>query len=190
MRDITKQKKAAEKLKESRKKVETIVTNSPVGIFVIDGEKQKIVDTNPAGEALLGLKRSQILNKRCQGFLCQEPEGCCPVLDLKVPVKCFEREIFNQKGQRTRILTSIVPMDVGGKEHLVHFCLDIQDQKIVHDQLIAEQREKINLFNTLPSIIVGVSSSGTVIHWNLMAEKIFCIPAKDVIGKPFHEVRY
>ncbi|MBN2429383.1 MAG: PAS domain S-box protein [Deltaproteobacteria bacterium] len=187
MRDITTQKKAAEKLKESQKKVETIITNSPVGIFVIDGEKQIIVDTNPAGEALLGLKRSQILSKRCRGFLCQEPEGRCPVLNLKETVKCFEREIRNPKGQRTRALTSIVPMEVGGKEHLVHFCLDIQDQKIVHDQLIAEQREKINLFNALPSIVVGVSSSGIVMHWNLMAEKVFSIPAKDIIGKAFHE---
>jgi PAS domain-containing protein len=40
MIDLTREKRAQEKLRENRKIAETIKTNSPVGIFVIDGEKQ------------------------------------------------------------------------------------------------------------------------------------------------------
>lgn len=112
--------------------------------------KSKIVDTNPAGGAFLGLKRSEIVRRSGREFLCwQAAEGGCPFLNLDTPVHCLEKEMLNRNDEPTPVLVSIVPLYVRGKKHLVHFCLDIRKQKAVHNRLLAEQREKVKLIRGL-----------------------------------------
>jgi PAS domain-containing protein len=111
--------------------------------------KSKIVDTNPAGGAFLGLKRSEIVRRSGREFLCWQPEGGCPFLNLDTPLHRLEKDMLNRNDEPTPVLVSIVPMHVRGKKHLVHFCLDIREQKAVHNRLLAEQREKVKLIRGL-----------------------------------------
>lgn len=44
------------------------------------------------------------------------------------------------------------------------------------------------LVNSLPTVVIGVSESGKVTHWNIAAESMTGIEGESTIGKPFSEV--
>lgn len=68
VRDITDRKRAEETLAESEAKYRGLVASAPDGIFVVDTQGG-ILDVNPAGEALIGRDRGQIVGHKLAEFI-------------------------------------------------------------------------------------------------------------------------
>ena len=68
VRDITDRKRAEETLAESEAKFRRLVASAPDGIFVVDTQGS-ILDVNPAGEALIGRDRGQIVGHKLAEFI-------------------------------------------------------------------------------------------------------------------------
>ncbi|TLZ55429.1 MAG: PAS domain S-box protein [Methanobacteriota archaeon] len=77
VRDITDRKRAEETLAESEAKFRRLVASAPDGIFVVNTQGG-ILDVNPAGEALIGRDRGQIVGHKLAEFI---PEERVSVMD-------------------------------------------------------------------------------------------------------------
>ncbi len=71
LEDITGQKEAEEKLKESRDKYLSYIDNSPVGLFVVD-KNWVCIEVNPAACEMTGYKRGEILNNSISVIIPEE----------------------------------------------------------------------------------------------------------------------
>lgn len=61
-RDITEQKRAQERLRESEAKYRTLIEHAPDGIFLVDATTGQFLDCNPQGLRLFGYSREKMLS--------------------------------------------------------------------------------------------------------------------------------
>lgn len=54
-------------------------------------------------------------------------------------------------------------------------------------EYLQENKEKKQLMEAIPSMLIGVSEEGKIIQWNLSAEKTLGIGSINVMGKPFKQ---
>ncbi len=69
--------------------------------------------------------------------------------------------------------------------HAVVVSRDITEQKRGAEALQQAHARNEQLLTAISSILIGVSSSDRITHWNAPAEIAFDIPATDIIGQPF-----
>ena len=58
----------------------------------------------------------------------------------------------------------------------------IKKRKIAKRTIKEAHREINHLISSLPTILIGLTRENEIIHWNTVAEKIFKIPATEVVG--------
>jgi PAS domain S-box-containing protein len=58
----------------------------------------------------------------------------------------------------------------------------IKKRKIAKRTIKEAHREINHLISSLPTILIGLTRENEIIHWNTVAEKVFKIPAAEVIG--------
>lgn len=58
----------------------------------------------------------------------------------------------------------------------------IKKRKIAKRTIKEAHREINHLISSLPTILIGLTHKNEIIHWNAVAEKVFQIPATEVIG--------
>ena len=64
----------------------------------------------------------------------------------------------------------------------------INDLKRTEAELAKTRNYLSNIIDSMPSILIGVDTSCRVTQWNMEAEKVTAIPAKDVLGRTIVEV--
>ncbi|MCP4541248.1 MAG: PAS domain S-box protein [Chloroflexi bacterium] len=77
--------------------------------------------------------------------------------------------------------------DKGTVTHIVIVSRDITESKHAADALQKAHAQNQQLLVSISSILIGVSSSDQITHWNTSAEAAFNMPVADTIGKPFLE---
>ncbi len=60
---------------------------------------------------------------------------------------------------------------------------DITERKIIEEELFRTKNYIRNIIDSMPSVIIGVNSSGEIVHFNSKAEENSIIPAKYLLGK-------
>ncbi|MGZ7160910.1 MAG: PAS domain S-box protein, partial [Methanobacterium sp.] len=92
--DISRGKKAENRLKENEEYLKTIFATVQTGIIVIDSKSKEIIDVNKAASNLIGLSRDEIIGKVCHRFICPHEEGHCPITDLNQRVDNSQRVLL------------------------------------------------------------------------------------------------
>ena len=108
LRDITKQKFAEQKIKESENKVRAILDNSPAAITLTD-EQERIVAWNRFTEELLGKGKEDLYLKPVSSLYPDEEwtKIRCANIRKKGFQQHFETKVFKNNGQLTDIALSV-----------------------------------------------------------------------------------
>jgi PAS domain S-box-containing protein len=169
--DITEHKRAEEELRESEKRLDTILNSVQAGIVVIDAETRVIVDANPVAIEMIGMPKEQVVGHVCHKFICPAEEDRCPITDLGQSVDRSERVLLNASGQRIPILKSVVPTILGGRRHLVESFLDITERKRAEEAL-RESEEKFRTLAEQSPNMIFINKKGRIVYANRKCEEI------------------
>ncbi|UCG57233.1 MAG: PAS domain S-box protein [Phycisphaerales bacterium] len=127
--DITDRKQAEKAMRESERRLKTILDSMLTGIAIVDSRTHEIVDVNPVAAQMIGLPREEIVGKVCHEFICPAEVGRCPITDLGQSVDRSERVVLRADGTRIPVLKSVRSVTMDGQEYLIDSFVDIADLK-------------------------------------------------------------
>ncbi len=133
--DISEKRKVRQALKETEKRVSTILNAINTGTMIIDPANRTIVDVNPAAARMIGLSRDKIIGRKCHKFVCPREDHDCPIIDGLQKVDNAERTLLTADCREIPILKTVVPVMLGGKKQLLESFVDLTGQKEAEKEL-------------------------------------------------------
>ncbi|MEI8139633.1 MAG: response regulator [bacterium] len=127
--DITERKKKDVDAAESERQLKFLLDNIQVGVMVIDEETHVICDANPAALRMMGASREEVIDRRCQQFVCPAERGKCPISDFHQKIDNSERQLVRRDGSLLPILKTVGPIIHRGRACLLESFVDISDRK-------------------------------------------------------------
>jgi PAS domain S-box-containing protein len=185
-RAIRERKKAEDALKESEKRVQTILDTINAGIVIVDPEKRTIVDVNPVAAQMIGLSREKIIGQMCHQFICPEAVDDCAVLDKGQKIDNAERILITAAGKRIPILKTVSPVNLSGKIQLLESFVDISEQKKIEEAIRESEDRSRLLLHSASDGIFGVDAQGQVTFINPAALSMLGLVEEDLLGKGVH----
>jgi PAS domain S-box-containing protein len=116
-------------LRQAYEEVRVIVDSLPAGVAVIDPTNHVVRDVNPAGAAMIGLARADLIGRTCSDCFCPTQRGNCPILDAGQEIACVERVLRDASGREIPILKTAVRASLAGRDCVIESFVDISEQK-------------------------------------------------------------
>lgn len=163
-----------------------IFENSQDAIFVIDPERDTIIDCNPQACTMLGYTHKQLLLARVSDI---HPEEMAKLLNFARSVITHGRGQTNEltcltkRGRRIPTEISASSIDVAGRSCLLALVRDVSERK----QAEAARRSKEEgcrwLLESAPDAVVIVDGEGCIHLINSEAEQMFGFSRDELIGQ-------
>ncbi len=189
MRDITEQKHAEKKLKESEEQYRHLYENAPISLWTARISDGKFIQANENSAKIMGYDNlDEFLNK-------------CRSMDI-VPYE-FRRDIFRrlkEEGEITGIEASIT--DNKGNEKIITISMklysdlgyiegvstDITELKNVQKALKESEEKYRHLFEESPNMLFLLDLKGNIFDVNTRFLETFAFKEQELIGKNFQRI--
>ncbi len=122
-------------LMERQSLMNTAMEHLPVGLVLIDASSHVIEMANETAARLFGSEVRAMRGKRCHHFICNAPEGFCPVCNLGETVENEEQSMIAPNGRRLSLLKSVIRLNAGNKDRLLECFIDITARKQIEETL-------------------------------------------------------
>jgi PAS domain S-box-containing protein len=196
--DLTERMKMELALRESEEKFRTLAEMSVVSIFVFD---KKILYVNPAGEALSGYSRDELLKMDFWSFV--HPDFRDLVRDRglrrqqgEIVPSHYEVKIVKKDGEERWIDTSTTAFQYEGKSRLLSVHVDVTERKRAEEALRSSEENFRTLVENAPDAIY-IQTNNRFVYLNTAAvhlfgassqEELLGTNAYDRIHPSFHEL--
>jgi len=177
-RDITEQKKAANKIKESGLRYRSLIEQATDAICIVD-KALKFIDVNTAACRLFGSTKEEFLQLSLYDILLEE--------DLKENHLKMEEALNGETVRNERLLRrkdgTTILMEVSTKMledgSFILFGRDITKQKEAEES----NRFKAKLLNTIGQAVIATDVNGVINFWNRAAEEMCGWAAGEAMGR-------
>ncbi len=187
--DITIQKEAQQKLKESEEKYRNLVENAQEGVWAVD-ENDDTIFVNPKLCEMLGYSREEIMSQNLHFFLKK------PMIELissyrerraKGLKDTYELEFIKKDGTllSTSINASPILNENGEFKGSFAFITDITNRKLAEQKLKESEARYRNLIESVPFSIILIDQQGKVIYCNPALENLINYSKDELIGIEF-----
>jgi PAS domain S-box-containing protein len=129
LREVTEHKRADERLRESEKRLKTLLDSMPSGVILIDAKTHIISSVNSSAAEMIGASNEQIVGSVCHEFICATEKGRCPITDLGQSVDHSERVLWKVDGKMVPIIKTVVPVMLDDHQYLLESFIDITEHK-------------------------------------------------------------
>ncbi|MBT0160567.1 PAS domain-containing sensor histidine kinase [Candidatus Bathyarchaeota archaeon A05DMB-2] len=203
LRDITRRKENARRLKEYSEKMEELVNakvkeikeseekyrelikkmNDTVWVIDLNG---KFIDVNDAAVKILGYSRDELL--------CMGPAD----IDNNLTKEQIHNLVRNMPADRIQVFETMhttkdgaeIPVEISsslvtyqGKQAILSIARDITERRRLEEALRASEEMFRAISTCAKDAIVAVNSTGEVVYWNPAAEQIFGYSQEEAVGK-------
>ncbi|MBI4685249.1 MAG: response regulator [Nitrospirae bacterium] len=170
-------------MNEGEDRLKTILSTIQTGIIIIDAKTHEIVDVNPMASKMIGTPREKIVGQICHKFICPAEKGMCPITDLGLEVDNAERQLLMADGRPVPIIKTVVPINLGGRKHLLESFIDIAERKK------AEQFSK-DILESLTHSLVVINPEYRISSANSTSGKYAGMPVENIIGEHCYKVSH
>jgi len=187
--NITDRKLAEEEEMRSKKDWETIFNALGHAAMVLD-PRQNIIAINKEGIKTLGKLEAEIIGKKCYTlFHMSGPPNSCPFQQM-VKYNKTEKVVRQMEILGRTFLISYTPMldEKGQIEKIIHFSIDITEQKQIEQHLKESEQNYRELADSITDIFFAMDKNLRYTYWNRASEQLLSISAKDAIGKSIFEI--
>ncbi len=183
-RDITARKGAEQLLRASEEQYRAVFNASTDGLVLRDADF-RIVDVNPAYEALSGYSRAEVLGS--SELTMRVPEKNRDRMEvhrraLAGEVLRLESEAMRKDGTRFHLEVSVVPMTYGGRPHVLYSGRDITARKSSEEVLRASEEQYRAIFNAAADALVLRDAGFRIVDVNPAYEQMSGYARDEVIG--------
>jgi PAS domain S-box-containing protein len=207
LEDITERKFAEEALRESERRLYSIIEGSPFPTFVI-GIDHKVIYWNRALEEISRIPAEEVIgtSQHWRAFYAKErpcmadllvdqsletiPEWYKGVSKSKLLDETFEAEGFfpdlGEKGRWLWFTAATIRSSKGILVGAIETLGDFTERKLNEQKLIESEKRLNSIFEgfSIPAFVIGKDHK--VILWNRALEKLTRIPAEEMIGTDKH----
>jgi len=152
-RDVTERKHAEEALRESEKRLKTILDSLQTGIVILDWDTHTIVDVNPVAAQMIGAPKDEIVGRICHKHICPAEVGKCPITDLGQGVDDSEGELLRADGSIVPVIKTSIPVVLGDRTCLLESMVDISERKQAEEALRQAKEETDEAFRQLEQAV-------------------------------------
>ena len=181
-------------LSESGARLQAILDNAPLGIWLI-GLDKRFRFMNKTFCNALGILESEVLAaKHPAEIFGSEVAANCMQSDRK----CLEREIphishetlnFADGSAHLLEITKVKLRDYSGiVVGIIGISMDITERKQAEEALRESQKKLHVIVDTALDAVVQMDATGMITGWNIQAEKIFGWPRAEAVGQALHEI--
>lgn len=185
--DITEQKKAKAKLRESEAKYRSIVESSHSGILIVDNN-YKIKFVNNKLSEILGYSREELINLDFRELL--PPKSLELVVDnyIKrqrgevVPTR-YEFNVRRKNGElrRIEIISTVITEGNDGINTIAQL-LDITKQKRMEENLLETEKKFQKIIEAIPDLFFLIKEDGTIVDYQVKEAVNLFLP-KELLNK-------
>ena len=208
LEDITDRKHAEESLKESERRLRTILEGSPIPAFII-GKDHKVIHWNTALEELSGIKAGDAIGtrKHWEAFYNQERPCMADLLvdELLDEIPPWYAEKYRKsalidgayeatdffpalgsKGKWLRFTAAAMRDSKGGIFGAIETLEDITERKRTNEALRESEQRLTSILegSPIPTMIIG--RDHRILYWNRAMEQLTGLVAKRTIGTRMH----
>lgn len=186
IRNITEQKEAEMKLKESEERYRNLYENIAGGTIII-GDDYKIKDVNERTCQITGYSKKELIGQSCD-MLC--PKGSisrsCPIRgEGKEGFRGMDTTIRCKDNHENPILKNAKKINLEGKPYILENFQDISERKLAEQRLKQSEEKFRHLFENSPFSIILFDQDGVIIDCNSATEKIFAINREELMGQNY-----
>ena len=183
-RDITARKSAEEVLRASEEQYRAIFNASTEAMVMRDADF-RIVDVNPAYEALSGYRRDEVLGGT--DLTMRVPEKNRDRLEmhrraLGGEVLRLESEAMRKDGTRFLLEVAVVPMTHGGRPHVLYIGRDVTERRSAEEMLRASEEQYRAIFNAAADALVLRDADFRIVDVNPAYEAMSGYTRDEVVG--------
>jgi len=157
--DITERKKADEQLRESEKRIKSILRQVQAGVIIVAEDTHEILFVNSAAADMAGMAADKMIGMNCQEHICPAQKGKCPISDLGQEVDNSERVLLRADGKKVDILKTAKPIDLDNRKCLIETFVDISRLTEAERQRAADMAELKQARNTAVSMMVDAEKA-------------------------------
>jgi len=192
--DISSLKQTEEDLKQEKDFTENLLETANSIVVTLD-QDAKITLFNKCAELITGYAKHEVLGKNWFDKFIPErdrlniPAVFRDALNQIPEVSTYENPIVTKDGTERLICWSNNTLKQRGKiVGLLSIGKDITEQRRLEEEEKRLRHLLENIFNSMPSILVGVDEGGKITQWNRQAEIKSGIAADDALGRLFEEI--
>ncbi len=160
-------------------------------IYVVDPERDKILDINPRACSMLGYSREELLSLPVSAV---HPSEMPKFLAFAKSV--FEKgngwigqlTCLTRLGVALPVEISASTIDIGGRTCMISLVRDITERKQAEEMLQEREEQYRDLYENAPVAYYSVSIDGRIHKANQRAEELFGYALDDLIGKPVFDL--
>jgi PAS domain S-box-containing protein len=183
-RDITARKSAEQVLRASEEQYRAIF-NATTDALVLRDAEFRIVDVNPAYEALSGYRRDEVLG--ATRLTMRSPEANSDYLEvhrraLAGEVIRLDSAAMRKDGTRFDLEVSVVPITYAGRPHVLYVGRDISERKRAEERLRASEEQYRAIFNAAADALVLRDADFRIVDINPAYEALSGYARAEVIG--------
>jgi PAS domain S-box-containing protein len=184
-RDIT-ERKAQEALLRASEEQYRAIFNATAEALVLRDAEFRIVDVNPAYEALSGNRRDEVLGKTV--LTMRDPAKNQNRLELHARALAgenvqLETEAVRADGSRFLLEVYAVPMAYQGKPHVLYIGRDITERKAQEERLRANEEQYRAIFNAIDEALVLRDADFKIVDVNRAYEVMSGYSRAEVVGE-------
>jgi len=165
--DITEQKQAEERIRESEQNYRHLFENATEGILIAQGDR--LVHINPALVSLLGRPADEIMSRPFTDFIFPDDRGMVMDRHLErmrgeTPPTGYMFRVITGDGQEKWVFITSDRITWSGKSASLSFLTDMTEQKKAVEGLVSANKEYTNLLNQIQDVYYRTDGEGRLIQ--------------------------
>lgn len=188
--DITEIKKLQEDKEQLLVNLNSMFTEHPAVMLIIDMETGKILNANPPACRFYGYTREELLDMQIQD-ICETSNNAITLMRIQAhneetPYSLFSHRLKNGKVKMVDVYSS--PITYEGKKQLFSIIFDVSDREKFRYDLYWDN-ELLNItLNSIDDGVVTTDNEGNITYLNPSAQEITGWQHKTAFGRPFEEI--